>query len=122
MMAHPYKPVTDADGNPWVSPTLPSSGDEGIDLSMDDGLPTFDSIVDTTDMVQDSDDPLSHSDNGRIPAHDKPEFDYHMITDGQHLHPSDRNTTVATTSHEIDVEPREDPPGVCYIIILLFRV
>jgi len=128
----------DGDGNIWVSPTQPSSDDEGPDCFADEDLPTFESVGndesgDTNAVVQDEDliSPETHmpmeivhlcSDNECLPLQDSSASGHDMIGTGQHEDAPAGSTSMTALSRDIDMERSEDPPGMSYIVALLCKV
>ena len=138
MVTPPRKHIMDGDGNIWVSPTSPSSDDEGPDSFADEDLPTFESVGkdesgDTNAVVQDEDlisletnmpMEIVHpcSDNGCLPSHDSSASGHDAIGTGQHEDAPGGSTSTTTLSRDIDKERLEDPPGMSHIVALLCKV
>lgn len=119
---------------------LASSDDEDSDCLVDEELPTFDIIGneepgELNDTVQDNDDlialetnipieiaHISYSDNECLPPDDSFASGQGMINPEQHAGAPRGSISMITSSHDIDMEPPEDPPGVPYIAPLLYRV
>lgn len=133
MTTHSRKSIMAGDGNPWVSPTLPSS-DDHQDATTDMELPTYHDVLEyetgeTNGVVQEDDDnlisleidSLFSSDNGHLPPQDRSASDHDMIiSNGQHVDPPDRNTSWTAQSH--DIEQPEDLPGMSSIVTLPYVV
>lgn len=102
--------ILDGDGNPWVSPTPPSSDsddtnlpeeeddDDDVEMPMFDDSANYD-IEETNDM-----------DTDIFSEHDM------MINDEQHVSAPDKNPSMTTTtlSHEVDMEGEADLSGACH--------